>query len=89
MVVAEALAHALPVVSTATGAIPDLVGDAAGVLVPPGDAAALRTVLRTLMTDAARFGRLRAGARAARSTLPSWDGACARMEAALMRSVAA
>ena len=88
MVVAEALAHALPVVSTATGAVPELVGDDAGVLVPPGDAAALHAVLRALMTDEARFGRLRAGARAARATLPSWDEACARMEAALMRTFA-
>ena len=89
MVVAEALAHALPVVSTATGAIAELVGEDAGVLVPPGDAVALRTVLRTLMTDSAPLARLRAGARAARSTLPSWDAACARMEAALMRTFTA
>lgn len=89
MVVAEALAHALPVVSTATGAVPELVGDDAGVLVPPGDAAALRDVLRSLMTDEVQFARLRAGARAARATLPSWDEACARMEAALMRTFAA
>lgn len=89
MVVAEALARALPVVSTATGAVPELVGEDAGVLVPPGDAVALRAVLRTLMTDTAQFARLRAGARAARPRLPSWDDACARMEAALMRTYTA
>lgn len=89
MVVAEALAHALPVVSTATGAVPELVGEDAGVLVPPGDAPALRAVLRTLMTDAARLARLRAGARTVRATLPSWDEACARMEAALRRTFVA
>ena len=37
MAVAEALAHGLPVVSTTTGAIPALVGDDAGSLVPPGE----------------------------------------------------
>ncbi len=89
MVVAEALAHALPVVGTATGAIPQLVGPHAGVLVPAGDASALRAALRSLMTDAARFAQLRAAARAARATLPSWDEACALMEAALMRTYVA
>jgi len=88
MVVAEALAHALPVVSTATGAVPELIGANAGVLMPPGDAAALHALLRTLMTDEVRFARLRAGARAARATLPSWNEACVRMEAALMRTFA-
>lgn len=89
MVIAEALARALPVVSTATGAVPELVGPDAGVLVHAGDVAELRSVLRSLMTDDARFARLHEGARAARLRLTSWDGACARMEAALMRTLAA
>lgn len=82
MSVAEAVAHALPVVSTATGGIPELVGRA-GVLVPPDDEVALRSALRALLTDAALFGQLRDEARAARAALPSWDAACERMEAAL------
>ena len=37
MAVAEALAHGLPVISSATGAIPALLADGAGLLVPAGD----------------------------------------------------
>jgi glycosyltransferase involved in cell wall biosynthesis len=54
MAVAEALAHGLPVVSTTTGAIHDLVsGDngMAGILVPPGDVDALTNALSTLISD--------------------------------------
>ena len=47
MAVAEALAHGLPVVSTTTGAIPDLVGDDAGLLAPPGSIDALSRCTRT------------------------------------------
>ena len=79
MAVAEALARGLPVVSTATGAIADLVGPGAGVLVPPGDAAALAAALSAVVTDAAYRSRLAAGARLARARLPSWDDAAELM----------
>lgn len=83
MALAEALAHGLPVVSTTAGAIPDTVPANAGVLVPPGDAVALRTALAALLDDPALRARLAAGARAARAVLPTWPQAVARFAAVL------
>lgn len=74
MVLAEALARGLPVVSTTAGAIPDVVPADAGVLVPPGSAAALRDALRTVLEGAGAWTRLREGALRARERLPRWDG---------------
>ena len=79
MAVAEAIARGLPVVSTATGAIADLVGPDAGLLVPAGDAEALARALSALVADAALRTRLAAGARRARTALPSWDDAAELM----------
>ena len=88
MAVAEALAHGLPVVSTTTGAIADLVGpadDGAGLLVPPGDEAALETALSRVMSDARLRHRLAEGARRMRGRLPTWEEAADKMAAALER----
>lgn len=83
MALAEALAHGLPVVSTTAGAIPETVPGNAGVLVPPGDAVALRSALAALLDDPALRARLAAGARAARAVLPTWPQAVARFAAVL------
>jgi glycosyltransferase involved in cell wall biosynthesis len=85
MAVAEALARGLPVISTATGAIADLVGADAGVLVPPGDAPALRAALLRVISDRAFRTQLADGARRARARLTSWDDAAALMATALER----
>lgn len=83
MALAEALAYGLPVVSTTAGAIPDTVPRSAGLLVPPGDAVALRAALAALLDEPALHARLAAGARAARAALPTWAKAQARFAAAL------
>lgn len=44
----EAMAYGLPVISTTTGGIPELLGDGAGLLVPPGDADALASAITCL-----------------------------------------
>jgi glycosyltransferase involved in cell wall biosynthesis len=85
MAVAEALARGLPVVSTATGAIPDLVGAEAGLLVPSGDTGALTAALSLVLGDAHLRARLAEGARCVRDRLPTWEDAVDKMAAALER----
>ena len=86
MAVAEALARGIPVVGTPTGAIADLVGagdvgpsQAAGLLVPPGDAAALAAALSRLVGDRELRLKLAAGARRVRDRLPTWTDAAPLM----------
>jgi glycosyltransferase involved in cell wall biosynthesis len=88
MAVAEALACGIPVVATMTGAIPELMGDAAGILVPVGDKPALIEALQRILEDAQLRARLAEGARRARQRLPTWDTASDRMSDALRALVA-
>jgi glycosyltransferase involved in cell wall biosynthesis len=83
MVYAEALAHGLPIIATTAGAIPDTVPATASLLVPPGDAAALRDALRLMFTDTNIRARLAAGAVVAGKALPDWPTAVRRWAAAL------
>jgi glycosyltransferase involved in cell wall biosynthesis len=78
MVIAEALARGLPVVAAEVGGVPEAPGRSAdgtrpGLLVPPGDPAALRDALRTWLEDAGLRRRLRAAARERRSSLADWS----------------
>ncbi len=83
MAVAEGLAHGLPIVSTRTGAIPDLVGTQAGLLVAPGDLGALRAALAAVLSQPDLLARLASGAAAVRQGLPRWTDAGARLAQAL------
>jgi glycosyltransferase involved in cell wall biosynthesis len=85
MAVAEAVAHGLPVVATMAGAIPELVGNDAGLLVPVGDTEALAETLARVLNDANLRVRLAEGARLRRNRLPTWEEACRRMADALNR----
>src|SRR5262249_7656711 len=83
MAVAQALACGLPVGSTTTGAIPELVGEDAGLLVPTGDRLALGDALSRVLSDAALRARLAAGARGVRERLDGWAVAAGKMAAVL------
>jgi colanic acid/amylovoran biosynthesis glycosyltransferase len=47
----EAMSHGVPVVSTTTGGIPELLHDGAGILVPPKDPVALADAIERLFSD--------------------------------------
>jgi glycosyltransferase involved in cell wall biosynthesis len=70
LVILEALAAGVPVVASRTGGVPELLSGGAGVLVPPGDAAALRATLEDVLD-----GRLLAGPLAPLPLKTTEDGA--------------
>ena len=78
MTVTEALAHGLPVIAAAVGGLPEALGATAdgtrpGLLVPPGDPAALAAALGDWLGNERHRHRLRAAARQRRSTLRGWE----------------
>jgi glycosyltransferase involved in cell wall biosynthesis len=83
MVLAEALAWGVPIVSCSVGAVPETVPAGAGLLVPPGDAGALASALSRVMDNPHELRRLSAKAEGARRRLPSWDKAAHRFAEAI------
>lgn len=87
MVLSEAMLYGLPIVTCATGAVPDTVGDAAR-LVAPDDPAAFAEALAGLLDDPAAAADLAARARRRADSLPRWRDT-ARIFAAIIDRVAA
>jgi len=75
LILQEALAAGCPIVASRAGGIPDLTGEDAALLVPPGDVDALAAAIRRVLTDPALAQRLAAAARERAQALPSQDAA--------------
>lgn len=89
MVITEALAHGLPVVTTTGGALAHTLPDEAGIKVPPGDVEALRDALKKMLAEPEATRRYRDGARRVRETLNDWPAAARAFGEALRRSAPA
>jgi glycosyltransferase involved in cell wall biosynthesis len=82
MVVAEAVAHGVPVLAADVGGVSEALGHGAdqvrpGLLVKPGDPIILGTALRAWLTDADLRERLRRSADERRRALPAWPATAA------------
>ena len=77
MVLAEALAHGLPIVTTTGGAAAETAPDDAALKVPPGDPLALQQALRRMIDDAELRTKLADAAWTAGQNLPRWSDAAA------------
>jgi glycosyltransferase involved in cell wall biosynthesis len=91
MVVTEALARGLPVITTAVGGLPEALGKTSdgrrpGLLVPAEDSVALAAALRDWLVDANLRHRLREAARERRSTLSGWDAPTDRIARVLAQA---
>ena len=91
MVVTEALARGVPVLTSTAGGLPEALGHAPdgarpGLLVPPDDPPALTAALAQWLRDASLRHRLRTAAVARRPTLAGWDATAAALAAALTLS---
>lgn len=88
MVLAEALAHGLPIVTTTGGAAASTAPDEAAIKIAPADPRALADALRAMVEQPRLREALAAAAWQAADSLPRWEDAAARI-AQVLKMVAA
>jgi glycosyltransferase involved in cell wall biosynthesis len=86
--VQEAMRAGLPVVATAVGGVPDLLGET-GVLVPPGDLEGFALEVALLLSDPVRAQQLAEAAAARARSLPDEDDVARDVVAAYAEARAA
>jgi glycosyltransferase involved in cell wall biosynthesis len=77
LILQEALRAGVPVVATRVGGTPELTGEDAALLVPPGDPDRLAAAVRAVLTDPLLAARMRQAALDRARALPSPDDAVA------------
>ena len=76
----EGMAHGLPAIGAAAGAVPTLIEDGSnGFLISPGDSAALASRIRTLAADRELLLRMSLDALHSARDFPTWDQSTERM----------
>ena len=83
MVLAEALARGLPIVTTTGGAAAETVPDGAALKVPPGDPRALQQALRRLVDDASLRKEIGEASWSAGEGLPRWSDTATKIAAVI------
>lgn len=87
IVYAEALAHGLPVIACDVGPIPELVGEEAALLIPPGGTEVLAEALDLLLRDPTLRARMSTAAHRRAANLPRWEDTAAGFRQVLQEAL--
>ncbi|MEP7457230.1 glycosyltransferase family 4 protein [Phyllobacterium sp. SB3] len=86
MVFAEALSHGLPIIACSAGAVPEVVPEDAGILVPPDDPDAFASALRRTIQDSNFADRMADASFRHGQSLPQWVDTAKLFSAALQKT---